>query len=105
MSEKVRRRRLRFKPGDVFQISLPDGRYAYGRVYRDASVGIYRQITDEPDSPPVGSRDFMFNVGMYKDVLITGEAPSWATTPSGLTNRSGRRRTTSRTCCREHLFS
>jgi hypothetical protein len=38
-------------------------------------VGIYRQITDEPDSPPVGSRDFMFNVGMYKDVLITGEAP------------------------------
>lgn len=75
MSKKAGRRKVRFKPGDVFQISLPDGRYAYGRVYRDASVGIYRQVTNEPHKPPVGSRDFMFNVGMYEDVLTSGQCP------------------------------
>jgi len=75
MSKKVRQRKVSFKPGDVFQIRLPDGRYAYGRVYRDASVGIYRQITNEPNNPPIGSRDFMFYVGMYEDVLTSGLCP------------------------------
>ncbi|MFC8597339.1 Imm26 family immunity protein [Isoptericola sp. NPDC057191] len=31
------------EPGTVIQIALPDGRYAYGRVLRDASVAFYRQ--------------------------------------------------------------
>ncbi|MFL6255398.1 MAG: Imm26 family immunity protein [Pyrinomonadaceae bacterium] len=61
--------------GDVFQISLPDGRYAYGRVYDDASVGIYRAVSDEPLLPPIGSGDFLFHVGMYDDVLKVGMCP------------------------------
>ncbi len=63
------------KVGDVFQISLPNGKYAYGRVYKDASVGIYRQVTDEPRQPPIGSRDFLFYVGLYQDVLKSGKWP------------------------------
>ena len=70
MKKKIRRR-----VGDVFQLSLPDGRYAYGRIYRDASVGIYRTITDEPQNPPIGSRDFIFHVGMYDDIITSGQCP------------------------------
>jgi hypothetical protein len=63
------------KVGDVFQIGLLNGKYAYGRVYKDASVGVYREITDSPNLPPIGSRDFLFNVGMYKDILSSDEFP------------------------------
>lgn len=69
------KKRIRRKVGDVVQISLPDGRYAYGRLYRDASVGVYRTITNEPQNPPIGSRDFMFHVGIYEDVIRSGEFP------------------------------
>ena len=55
--------------GDVIQLKLPSGRYAYGRVYRDASVAFYRLQTDEPAEPPVGSRDFAFVVGVHDSVM------------------------------------
>src|SRR5262245_60254316 len=69
------RKKIKFKVGDVFQITLPDGQYAYGRVYRDASVGIYNHISGRPHEPPIGSRDFMFFVGMYEDILSSGQCP------------------------------
>ena len=64
--------RIKVKPGDVFQIPLPDGRFAYGRVFKDASVGIYSTITDEPLHPPTGSRAYLFIVGLYSDILEKG---------------------------------
>ena len=72
-AKKTRRTKQPWKVGDVFQIDLPDGRFAYGRVYHDASVGIYRQITDKPGQPPIGSGDFLFTVGMYDDILTYGQ--------------------------------
>lgn len=63
------------------RLTIPDGRYAYGRVYDDASVGIYRVVTDEPGQPPIGSRDFLFNVGMYEDILSLGKCPIIAHDP------------------------
>lgn len=68
-----RGKRIRPKIGDVFEIPLPDGRFAYGRVYDDAGVGIYNTITELSGSPPIGCRDFMFNVGMYEDILKSGK--------------------------------
>ena len=65
-------RRIEVNPGDVFQITLPDGRFAYGRLYDDASVGIYSTITDEPLHPPIGSRSYLFIVGLYSDILEKG---------------------------------
>jgi hypothetical protein len=68
-------------PGAVIQIALPNGKFAYGRLYRDASIGIYQEVSDVPAKPPIGSRDFRFNVGVYKDVLtsekcaVVGEDP------------------------------
>ncbi|MEQ1644863.1 MAG: Imm26 family immunity protein [Pyrinomonadaceae bacterium] len=61
--------RIRRKIGDVIQIALPDGRFAYGRLYDDASVGIYERLTDMPNMPPIGSREFKFHVGIYDDVV------------------------------------
>jgi hypothetical protein len=70
--------------GDVIQLTLPSGRYAYGRVLRDASVAFYSETTAEPGLPPVGSRDYQFVVGVYDDVLtsegvsVVGHDPSQA---------------------------
>jgi hypothetical protein len=47
---------------------LGDGRYAYGRILRDASVAVYGTTTDMPGQPPVGERDFIFTVGIYDDL-------------------------------------
>jgi hypothetical protein len=49
----------------VVRIALPDGRIAFGRVLRDASIAIYRGIWNGNDRPPIGSRDFAFVVGIY----------------------------------------
>lgn len=69
----ARKKSIRFNLGDVFEIPLPNGKFAYGRVYDDAGVGIYKFISDSADNPPIGLRDFMFNVGMYEDILKLGE--------------------------------
>jgi hypothetical protein len=73
--KKNRTKKIRPKIGDVFEIALPNGKYAYGRVYHDASIGIYRNISDTPGQPPIGSRDFLFNVGIYNDILSSGQYP------------------------------
>ena len=56
-------------PGTVIEIALPNGRFAYGRVYRDASLAIYRATSDEPGQPPLGTRDYRFLVGADQDVF------------------------------------
>jgi hypothetical protein len=70
-------------PGAVVQIELPSGRYAYGRVYAEAALGIYSQTTDEPRKPPIGSRDFQFIVGVYNKVLTSGKWPVVGEDPFG----------------------
>ena len=47
--------RRRPRVGDVIQVTLPTGRYAYGRVLRDASVAFYSGTTVQPGLPPVGT--------------------------------------------------
>lgn len=68
--------------GDVVQLRLPDDRYAYGRVLRDAAVGFYRETTAEPGNPPIGSRDYQFVVGVYEDVLKDDQVPVVGHDPS-----------------------
>ncbi len=60
-------------PGSVIQVPLPDGRFAYARVYRDATVCFYRYATRLPGEPPLGLRDFAFCVGVYDDVVASWE--------------------------------
>jgi hypothetical protein len=60
--------------GDIFQVPLPDGRFAYGKVFRDASVGIYDTVFDSPVKLPIKS-PFAFFVGLYKYILEDGIWP------------------------------
>ncbi|WP_353810498.1 Imm26 family immunity protein [Agromyces sp. SYSU T00194] len=68
-------RSRRPKLGSVVQISLPDGRYAYGRVLRDGAVAFYRRTSDEPGVPPIGDRDYQFVVGVSNDTLRSDDVP------------------------------
>lgn len=74
--------RAKPKVGDVIQVELPTGRYAYGRVLRDASVAFYATTSDEPAHPPLGSRDYQFVVGVYEDVLKSSSVPVVGRDPS-----------------------
>ncbi len=74
VTEKAKRKRIRPQVGDIFQIPLPNGRFAYGKVFRDASVGIYQKIFDSPAELPIKS-PFAFIVGLYDDVLKSGMWP------------------------------
>ncbi len=71
--------RRRPRVGAVVQVALPDGRYAYGRVLEDAAIGFYRARTAEPGTPPIGSRDYEFVVGITDEALrewpVVGQDP------------------------------
>ena len=73
-------RTRRPEAGDVVQIALPDGRFAYGRVLRDAALAVYRAISRGPNDPPTGSRDYQFVVGVDDHALaglpVVGHDPS-----------------------------
>ena len=60
--------------GDIFEVPLPNGRFAYGKVFRDASVGIYETVFDAPERPPIKSA-FSFVVGLYEYILADGVWP------------------------------
>ena len=68
--------------GDVIQLTLPNGRQAYGRILRDASVAFYRKTTTHPSLRPTGSRDYQFVVGVYADVLNSDDVSIVAHDPS-----------------------
>jgi hypothetical protein len=62
---KSTKKRRRIKLGDVFAIPLPNGKYAYGRVFDDAGFGVYEYIGESMVDTPK-SEDYQFNVGVYK---------------------------------------
>ena len=67
-------KRKKVKLGDVFAIPLPNSKYAFGRRYRDASIGIYKHIgVDVNDLPQ--QEEYQFIVGVYDDVLKSGKWP------------------------------
>src|ERR1700752_2197022 len=70
----LKKSRVKPRVGDIFQIELPDGRFAYGKVFRDACVGIYHRIFDAPTYPRIDS-SFAFVVGLYDDILKSGMWP------------------------------
>jgi hypothetical protein len=55
--------------GAIVQLDLPSGRYAYGRVLRDASLGIYSATSNAPDDPPPPDSGYRFTVGIREPDL------------------------------------
>ncbi len=69
---KQRKRRLRL--GDIYEIALPNGKKAYGRLYKEYTLAIYDQICDDISELPEDS-NYRFFVGVYKDLLQDGVWP------------------------------
>lgn len=67
-------KKQKIKLGDVYQILLPNGKYAYGRFFRDACIAIYRNMSVLPGQVPQ-TEDYQFVVGVYNDVLKSGKWP------------------------------
>ncbi len=64
-------KKKRIKLGDVYVIPLPNGKYAFGRVMRDAGFAIYKHIGNSIEDIPK-NEEYQFVVGVYKDVLQCG---------------------------------
>jgi hypothetical protein len=73
----------RIRLGDVLAIPLNDGRFAFGRVLKDACIGIYRYVAIAKDAPPPLDTQYLFIVGVYRDVLTSGQWPVVARAPFG----------------------
>ena len=70
------KRAVTIRVGDIFRIALPNGRFAFGCVLRDASVGIYSGTFSSPTFPSGWeSRHFGFVEGIYSDILPSGVCP------------------------------
>ncbi|WP_336774759.1 hypothetical protein [Paenibacillus sp. MMO-58] len=61
-------KRTRIKLGDVYLIPLSDGRFAFGRRFKDSCIAIYRYIADSTEDIPQ-EEDYQFIVGVY-DILL-----------------------------------
>ena len=65
----------RVQVGDVLAIPLDDGRFAFCRVLKDASIGVYDYVVATPETLPPLDMSYAFVVGVYTDVLTSGEWP------------------------------
>lgn len=57
--------------GDVYSIPLPDGKFAFGRIFNDASIAIYTHIGKVIDDLPQ-CEEYQFVVGIYRNLLDSG---------------------------------
>lgn len=53
---------------------MPNGKYAFGRAFRDASIGIYTHVGDMIEDLPK-KEEYQFIVGVYQDVLKSDKWP------------------------------
>jgi hypothetical protein len=59
--------------GDIFRLKLPDGRFAFGCVLKDASVGFYNGTYASPEfDKRLKTWTFAFVVAIYSDILPSG---------------------------------
>lgn len=68
------KKRKRLKIGDVYAIPLPNGKYAFGRTFKDAAIAIYKHIGSTIEDLPK-TEDYQFIVGIYEDVLKSEQWP------------------------------
>lgn len=67
---KIRKRRL--KLGDIYEIQLPNGMNAYGRLFKECTLAIYdircKDVSELPETEM-----YQCYVAVYKDLLQDGE--------------------------------
>lgn len=67
-------RKKRLKLGDIYEIHLPNGKNAYGRLHKENTLAIYDAVCDDISELPEENM-YKFFVGVYKDLLQDGEWP------------------------------
>lgn len=63
----------RIKIGDVYAIPLPNGLYAYARVFKDAGFGVYNKLGDTLNPEIDEEWKYQFIISVFKDLLQDGQ--------------------------------
>lgn len=61
-------KKKRLKLGDIYEIKLPNGKRAYGRLFKEYTLGIYTGFYDNFEEVPENAVYYRF-IGVYKDIL------------------------------------
>ena len=69
---KPRKRRL--KLGDIYEIPLPNGKNAYGRLFKECTLAIYKLRGNDVSELP-NEESYECYIAVYKDLLQDGEWP------------------------------
>lgn len=59
----------RKKVGDVYGFELPNNKYAFARIFRDATIAIYEKLGYSIEDVPQEEK-YLFYVGVYNDVIM-----------------------------------
>lgn len=65
-------RKKRLKLGDIYRIPLADGRFAYGRLFKEYTLAVYKDIYEDVFTLPP-NENYSFFVGVYRDLLLDGK--------------------------------
>ena len=72
----------RYKVGDVVMIPLEDGKSAFGRIFDDATVAIYRCVADTfPGLKHIVSSGILFFAAFFDTAVRSGEWPVVGSVP------------------------
>ncbi len=69
MKEKTKRNRI--KLGNIYEIPLPNGENAYGRLFREYVLAVYPQRGKDFSQISV-EEPYQFFCGVYRDLLLDG---------------------------------
>ncbi len=69
---KTKKKKL--KLGDIYEIELPSEKKAYGRLFKEYTLAIYNKLCNDVSELPE-ENEYMFFVGVYKDLLQDGVWP------------------------------
>lgn len=62
------------KLGNIYEIPLPNGKKAYGRLYKEGVLGIYKGVYNSLSELPLLEK-YLFFVCVYEDILKDGKWP------------------------------
>lgn len=58
--------------GDIYKIPLPNGKIAFGRLFKESTLAIYKNMYEDTSDLPQ-NEEYAFFVGVYKDLLQDGK--------------------------------
>ena len=70
----MNRKKIRYKIGDIVAIALPNKSYAYGRIFNDSTIGIYKTVTKTIEPPEkVSQSETAFYAGFFDTKILNGD--------------------------------